>query len=40
MMEVKDWLGYFERFWENKMEALKRYVESGDAGPRSEEKGV
>jgi len=40
LMEVKDWLGYFERFWENKMEALKRYVESGDAGPRSEEKGV
>lgn len=28
--EIKDWLQYFELFWENKLTALKRYVESED----------
>lgn len=30
LVEVKDWLSYFERFWSNKMEALKMFVESMD----------
>lgn len=28
--EIKDWLKYFELFWENKLTALKRYVESDE----------
>lgn len=28
LVDVKDWLSYFERFWENKLGALKAYVES------------
>ncbi|BCU82526.1 transcriptional regulator [Polycladomyces abyssicola] len=28
LLELKHWLSYFERFWENKMVALKHYVES------------
>ncbi len=27
LMELKDWLSYYERFWENKMQALRRFVE-------------
>ncbi|KQL48519.1 ArsR family transcriptional regulator [Brevibacillus choshinensis] len=27
LLELKDWLSYYERFWENKMQALKRFVE-------------
>ncbi|MDF2678829.1 MAG: ArsR family transcriptional regulator [Brevibacillus sp.] len=27
LMELRDWLSYYERFWENKMQALKRFVE-------------
>lgn len=27
LMELKDWLSYYERFWDNKMQALKRFVE-------------
>lgn len=27
LLELKRWLTYYERFWENKMMALKRYVE-------------
>lgn len=30
LMEVRDWLNYFELFWENKLHALKVYVESDD----------
>jgi DNA-binding transcriptional ArsR family regulator len=29
--ELKEWLAYFERFWDNKMAALKRYVESDES---------
>lgn len=30
LMELKQWLSYYERYWENKLGALKRLVE-GDA---------
>jgi DNA-binding transcriptional ArsR family regulator len=30
LLELKRWLAYYERFWENKMSALKRFVESDD----------
>lgn len=30
LVEVKDWLSYFERFWANKMGDLKAFVESKD----------
>jgi DNA-binding transcriptional ArsR family regulator len=30
LLELKSWLAYYERFWENKMVALKRFVESDD----------
>ncbi|MDA5109615.1 metalloregulator ArsR/SmtB family transcription factor [Brevibacillus thermoruber] len=29
LLELKQWLAYYERFWENKMAMLKHYVESG-----------
>jgi len=28
--EVQDWLKYFELFWENKLTALKLFVEAGE----------
>jgi len=28
LLELKRWLAYYERYWENKMAALKRFVES------------
>ncbi|MFC4598319.1 ArsR/SmtB family transcription factor [Cohnella hongkongensis] len=28
LRELKSWLAFYERFWENKLDALKRYVES------------
>ncbi len=28
LQELKRWLAFYERFWENKLDALKRYVES------------
>jgi DNA-binding transcriptional ArsR family regulator len=28
LMELKDWLSYYERFWDNKMLALKHFVEA------------
>ncbi|MDQ6418758.1 metalloregulator ArsR/SmtB family transcription factor [Paenibacillus sp. LHD-117] len=36
LTELKQWLSYFERFWENKLSVLKHYVESGDAAPGSD----
>ncbi|QRG69130.1 ArsR/SmtB family transcription factor [Brevibacillus choshinensis] len=27
LIELKDWLSHYERFWENKMQALRRFVE-------------
>jgi len=29
LQELKEWLSYYERFWDNKLNALKRLVESG-----------
>lgn len=34
LLELKRWLAYYERYWENKLSALKHYVES-DADDRS-----
>lgn len=31
LLELKRWLAFFERYWENKMAALKRYVELDDS---------
>ncbi|UFJ42618.1 metalloregulator ArsR/SmtB family transcription factor [Brevibacillus humidisoli] len=30
LQELKRWLAYYERFWENKITALRRYVETDD----------
>ena len=39
LLELKRWLAYFDRFWENKLSLLKHYVESSsDTGsPAAEE---
>lgn len=31
LLELKQWLHYYERFWENKMALLKHYVESDES---------
>lgn len=31
LLELKRWLAFYERYWENKMVALKRYVEGDSA---------
>ncbi len=28
LLELKRWLAFYERYWENKLEVLKRYVEA------------
>lgn len=28
LLELKRWLSYYERFWDNKLEALKSFVEA------------
>jgi len=30
LLELKRWLSYYDRYWENKMAALKLFVESDD----------
>ncbi|OUS68848.1 transcriptional regulator [Paenibacillus sp. MY03] len=30
LSELKRWLSYFDRYWENKLSVLKHYVESGE----------
>jgi DNA-binding transcriptional ArsR family regulator len=30
LLELKHWLAYYERHWENKLNILKRYVESDE----------
>ena len=30
LLELKRWLAFYERYWENKLEVLKRYVESDE----------
>ncbi|UQZ83538.1 Transcriptional repressor SdpR [Paenibacillus konkukensis] len=32
LLELKRWLSFYERYWENKMSALKRYVEAEEPG--------
>lgn len=32
LLELKEWLAYYERFWENKLSALRRYVEEEENG--------
>ena len=39
LLELKRWLAYYERFWENKLSALKRYAEGGGEGPRDGDAG-
>ncbi|MBW7453604.1 transcriptional regulator, partial [Paenibacillus sepulcri] len=31
LLELKRWLAYYERYWDNKMSALRRYVEEDTA---------
>lgn len=33
LLEIKNWLNYFELFWENKLSALKKFVESDGIQP-------
>lgn len=33
LLELKRWLAYYERYWENKLSALKRFVEAEDTAP-------
>ncbi|MFC5531151.1 ArsR/SmtB family transcription factor [Cohnella yongneupensis] len=30
LLELKRWLAYYERYWDNKLNALKRYVEADE----------
>jgi DNA-binding transcriptional ArsR family regulator len=30
LLELKEWLSFYERFWDNKMAMLKHYVENGE----------
>jgi len=30
LRELKSWLAFYERFWENKLDALRRYVETDE----------
>ncbi|CRK84461.1 ArsR/SmtB family transcription factor [Neobacillus massiliamazoniensis] len=36
LYELKDWLQYFELFWENKLAALKLFVETDDDSTQNE----
>jgi DNA-binding transcriptional ArsR family regulator len=36
LLELKRWLSYYERYWENKLGALKRFVESDEQSSGSE----
>ncbi len=31
LLELKRWLAFYDRYWDNKMEALKRFIESDDS---------
>ena len=33
---LKDWLAYFDRFWENKLSMLKYYVEDQEDNPKND----
>lgn len=30
LLELKRWLAFYDRFWDNKLAALQRYIELGD----------
>jgi len=30
LLELKQWLSYYDRFWDNKLSALKHFVENND----------
>jgi len=30
LKELKQWLSYYERFWDNKLDALKKFVETSE----------
>lgn len=30
LIEIKQWLSFFEQYWDEKLDALKRYVESDE----------
>lgn len=32
LLEIKQWISYYEQFWENKLTQLKNFVETGDPG--------
>lgn len=34
LLELKRWLAYYERYWENKLGALKHFVESDESAPK------
>lgn len=34
LRELQQWLSYFEQYWDNKLAALKHYVESGEQDNR------
>lgn len=36
LLELKRWLAYYERYWDNKLNALKRLVEADADGGRRE----
>ncbi|MCS7464981.1 metalloregulator ArsR/SmtB family transcription factor [Paenibacillus doosanensis] len=36
LLELKRWLSFYERYWENKMSALKRYVEAEEPSSGAE----
>lgn len=38
LLELKQWLAYFERFWDDKLAQLKAYVEDGGAEGANGEK--
>jgi DNA-binding transcriptional ArsR family regulator len=35
LQQVQQWLSYFERYWDNKLAALQRYVQAFDDGENS-----
>lgn len=37
LLELKRWLAYYERFWENKLALLKHYVEDQDVDEDTDE---
>jgi len=39
LQELKSWVAYFDRYWDNKLAALQRYVEA-DREPQQTEGGI